>query len=46
MSSLADEKWVALNTGVAETVVRELLPTLVEYGARGIVEYPLSKIVG
>jgi ATP phosphoribosyltransferase len=46
ISSLADEKWIAVNTVVAETVVRELLPTLVEYGARGIVEYPLAKIVG
>jgi ATP phosphoribosyltransferase len=46
ISSLSDEKWIAVNTVVAETAVRELLPTLVEYGARGIVEYPLSKIVG
>ena len=46
ISALADEQWIALNTVVAEKVVRELLPTLVERGARGIVEYPLSKIVG
>jgi ATP phosphoribosyltransferase len=46
ISALADEQWIALNTVVAETVVRELLPTLVERGARGIVEYPLAKIVG
>jgi ATP phosphoribosyltransferase len=46
ISALADQQWIALNTVVAEKVVRELLPTLVERGARGIVEYPLSKIVG
>ena len=46
ISALADEQWIAVNTVVAEQVVRELLPTLVERGARGIVEYPLAKIVG
>jgi ATP phosphoribosyltransferase len=46
ISTLADESWVALNTVVEEKLVRELLPELVERGARGIVEYPLSKIVG
>ena len=46
ISALADDRWVALNTVVVEEVVRELLPELVEIGARGLVEYPLSKIVG
>jgi ATP phosphoribosyltransferase len=46
ISTLADESWVALNTVVEEKLVRELLPELVERGARGIVEYPLNKIVG
>ena len=46
ISALADDQWIAVNTVVSEQVVRELLPTLVERGARGIVEYPLSKIVG
>ena len=46
ISALADEEWVALNTVVEETVVRDLLPELVEKGATGIVEFPLSKIVG
>ena len=45
ISQLADESWIALNTIVEERVVRELLPPLVEAGARGIVEYPLNKIV-
>ena len=45
ISTLTDESWVALNTIVEEKLVRDLLPELVERGARGIVEYPLSKIV-
>jgi ATP phosphoribosyltransferase len=46
ISTLADERWVALNTVIEERLVRELVPKLVEAGAQGIVEYPLSKIVG
>ncbi|MAE94115.1 MAG: ATP phosphoribosyltransferase [Deltaproteobacteria bacterium] len=46
ISALADDRWVAINTVIEEAVVRELLPELVEMGARGIVEYPLAKIVG
>jgi ATP phosphoribosyltransferase len=46
VSALSDESWVALNTVVAESVVRELVPELVELGAAAIVEYPLNKIVG
>ena len=45
VSALADEEWVALNTVVSESVVRELVPELVELGAQAIVEYPLNKIV-
>jgi ATP phosphoribosyltransferase len=46
ISALSDESWVALNTVVLESVVRELVPELVELGAQAIVEYPLNKIVG
>ncbi|MGH0031015.1 MAG: ATP phosphoribosyltransferase [Myxococcota bacterium] len=45
ISTLADDRWVAINTVIAESVVTELLPRLRETGARGIVEYPLNKIV-
>lgn len=45
ISTLADDRWVAINTVIAESVVTELLPRLRESGARGIVEYPLNKIV-
>jgi ATP phosphoribosyltransferase len=45
ISTLADERWVAVNTVIEERLVRELVPKLKESGASGIVEYPLSKIV-
>ena len=46
ISTLSDDAWVAINTIVEESVVRELIPELAAKGATGIVEYPLNKIVG
>jgi ATP phosphoribosyltransferase len=46
ISTLADRDWVDVSTVIEEKLVRELLPRLVEAGARGIVESPLNKIVG
>ena len=46
VSTLADQNWVDVSTVVEEHLVRELLPRLVEAGARGIIESPLNKIVG
>ena len=45
ISHLADEQWVAINTVIEEKVVTELFPKLSEAGARGMVEYPLNKII-
>lgn len=45
VNRLADEKWVALDTILDETVVREIIPALKAHGAEGIVEYPLNKVV-
>jgi len=45
VSPLADGDWVALNTILDETMVRQIIPRLKEAGAQGIVEYPLNKIV-
>ncbi len=45
ISNLAEDGWYALNTIVDEHVVRDLIPELIKYGARGIVEYPLNKLV-
>src|SRR5215469_1358363 len=45
VSQLSDAEWVALNTILDETQVREVIPKLKGVGATGIVEYPLSKVV-
>lgn len=45
ISELSDREWVAVNTILEESVVRDVLPKLKEAGASGIVEYPLNKIV-
>jgi ATP phosphoribosyltransferase len=45
ISHLSDPEWVALNTILEESVVREVIPKLKAAGATGIVEYPLSKVV-
>jgi len=45
VAPLADASWVAVTTVIEERTVRELLPQLAEAGARGIVEFPLNKII-
>lgn len=45
ISSLSNPEWVAINTILDESVVRHIVPQLKAAGARGIVEYPLSKII-
>ena len=45
ISQLSNEGWVAIESVVSESVVREIIPTLKEHGAEGIFEYPINKIV-
>ena len=45
VSELSDAKWVAVNTILEESVVREVIPRLKAARATGIVEYPLNKVV-
>jgi ATP phosphoribosyltransferase len=45
ISSLSDSHWVAVNTILDENIVRHIIPQLKAAGARGIVEYPLNKII-
>jgi len=40
ISMLSDPEWVAVNTIVEESVVRQILPKLKAANAQGIVEYP------
>jgi len=45
ISDLSDRNWVDVNTVLAEEVVRHIIPRLKAAGARGIVEYPLNKVI-
>ena len=45
ISPLSNPDWIALETIIDESVVREILPQLKSLGAEGIVEYPLNKVV-
>ena len=45
ISPLSDENWIALETITKEKTVRDLIPKLVRAGAKGIVEYPLNKVI-
>jgi ATP phosphoribosyltransferase len=45
ISTLSDADWLAVNTILDESTVRNILPRLKDAGAQGIVEYPLNKIV-
>ena len=45
VASLSDPAWVDITTIVDENIVRVIVPRLKKAGARGIVEYPLNKII-
>ncbi len=45
ISQLSDSEWVAVNTILEESRVREVIPRLKAAQASGIVEYPLNKVV-
>ncbi len=45
ISQLSEEGWLAVETVIDETVVRDIIPELKRLGAEGIIEYPLNKIV-
>ena len=45
VSSLSDPDWVDVSTIIQESAVRTLIPSLRKAGAKGIVEFPISKII-
>ncbi len=45
VSQLIDPEWIALETIIDEDIVRHIMPQLYQAGARGIVEYPINKII-
>lgn len=45
VSPLYQSDWFAVETVVASSVVRDLIPELMKNGAEGIIEYPLNKVI-
>ena len=45
ISNQVDPEWVALEVIIDKEDVRDLIPELRKAGARGIVEYPLNKVI-
>ena len=45
VSELSNPDWVDVDTIIDEKVVRDLIPKLKKAGAKGLVEYPLNKVI-
>lgn len=45
ISHLADMDWVAIEVIADESDVKQIIPALRRAGARGIIEYPLNKVI-
>ena len=45
VAELSNPDWVDVDTIIDEKVVRDLIPRLKKAGAKGIVEYPLNKVI-
>ncbi|MFA6413464.1 MAG: ATP phosphoribosyltransferase [Syntrophales bacterium] len=45
ISGLYSEEWLAVETIVDTSIVRDLIPLLKEAGAEGIIEYALNKVI-
>jgi ATP phosphoribosyltransferase len=45
VSNLYGKDWFSVESVIAESVVRELIPKLMKAGAVGIIEYPLNKVL-
>ncbi len=45
VAALSDPEWVAVSTIIDQAVARTVIPQVKAAGARGIVEYPINKII-
>jgi ATP phosphoribosyltransferase len=45
VNRLNDDGWIAVESVIDESVVREIIPLLKDAGAEGIIELPLNKII-
>jgi len=44
-ANLFQSNWVSVEVMVNQEKVRELIPQLIKQGAKGIIEYPLNKVI-
>jgi ATP phosphoribosyltransferase len=45
IAKLYNQEWYSMEVIIDKNVVRELIPKLQEFGAEGIIEYPLNKVL-
>ena len=45
VAQLYDSDWLSVETVINESIAREVIPSLFDAGAEGIIEYPLNKVV-
>lgn len=45
INNLNEKGWVAVETVIEESIVREIIPKLIKSGAEGIIELPLNKVI-
>ena len=45
IANLYNSTWHSVETVIAESMVRDLIPRLQKAGAEGIIEYPLNKVI-
>jgi ATP phosphoribosyltransferase len=45
VANLYDSDWVSVETVVDASIVRDLIPQLMDAGAQGIIEYSLNKVI-
>ena len=45
VAELQDPDWLSVEIMVEEKIIRDLIPQLKEFGAEGIIEYPLNKVI-
>jgi len=45
VADLYGTDWMSVESVITESIVRDLIPKLVKAGAKGIVEYPLNKVI-
>ena len=45
IANLYNSDWHSIETVIAESMVRDLIPQLQKAGAEGIIEYPLNKVI-